>query len=136
MAFSGVARVDFVVAGTPGPEGPQAPVFFEAVAGYPFDGIQPHAAASADGSRMSWTTASHEGLAGWAVFREELLPDGRIARADPQIVPSSGESAESYRYAYLDPTVRPGTFYRYTVWAVTEEGLLAKAFSATLRASE
>ena len=29
---------------------------------------------------------------------------------------------------------RPGAFYRYTVWAVTSEGLLARAFAATLKA--
>ncbi len=30
----------------------------------------------------------------------------------------------------------PGTYYRYTVWAVTDEGLLARAFAVTLRAGE
>ena len=29
-----------------------------------------------------------------------------------------------------------GTYYRYTVWAVTDEGLLARAFAVTLRAGE
>ena len=41
-----------------------------------------------------------------------------------------------YIAAYLDPDAAPGTFYRYSVWAVTEDGLLARAFSATLRTAE
>ena len=43
---------------------------------------------------------------------------------------------EAFGYAYLDPAAGPGTFYRYTVWAVTEGGLLARAFSATVRTPE
>ena len=93
-------------------------------------------AAGPGSARISWTTASHEGLAGWAVFREEVLPDGRIARTGPQILPATDKAEESYRYAYLDPDAAPGTFYRYSVWAVTEDGLLARAFSATLRTAE
>ena len=137
LSSSGVARVDFVVAGSDATEtAPRAPVFFETVDAYPIEGLLAHAAASADGSRISWTTAAHDGLAGWAVIREEVRPDGQIARTDPQIVPASTQAEESFRYAYLDSTTRPGTFYRYSVWAVTEDGLLAKAFSATLRVPE
>ena len=88
------------------------------------------------GSQISWTTSSHEGLAGWAVFREEVQSDGRIARVGPQIVPSSTAASESFRYVYADAAVRPATFYRYTVWAVTEDGLLARAFAATFRTPE
>ncbi len=135
LALSGVARVDWVLVGSATP-GPPAPVFFESAAGYPFGGLQPHGVPSAEGARLWWTTSTHEGLAGWAVFREELLPDGRIARGGPEIVPASSDSSESFRYAYVDPGTRPGTYYRYTVWAVTGEGLLTRAFSATLRAPE
>ncbi len=135
MALTGVARIDFVVAGASSP-GPAAPAFFESVSAYPFADLAPHAAPSAEGSRLWWTTSSHADLAGWAVFREEVLPDGRIARTGPQIVPASTETPESFRYAYVDPETRSGTYYRYTVWAVTGEGLLAKAFSATLRTPE
>jgi hypothetical protein len=136
VALSGVARVDWIVAGSLSGTGPAAPVFFESVTGYPFEGLVARAAPNSMGSQICWTTASHESLAGWAVFREEVQTDGRIAHAGPQIVPASTEAAESFRYAYLDPATRPGTYYRYTVWAVTEDGLLAKAFSATLRTPE
>jgi hypothetical protein len=85
---------------------------------------------------VSWTTASHAGLAGWAVFREEVLSDGRIVRSGPELVPSSNSGEESFRYVYVDSDASPATFYRYTVWAVTEDGLLARAFSATLRSAE
>lgn len=135
VALAGVARVDFVVAGAAAP-GPAAPAFFESVASYPVADLVPHVVSSPEGSRVWWTTSSHENLAGWAVFREEVLPDGRIARTGPQIVPAATETPESFRYAYVDPATRPGTYYRYTVWAVTGEGLLAKAFSATLRTPE
>ena len=136
IALSGVARVDWIVAGGPSGPGPAAPVFFEAVAGYPFEGLVARASPSPTGSQIGWTTASHEGLAGWAVFREEVQSDGRIARSGPQIVPASAEAAESFRYAYVDPAAKAGTYYRYSVWAVTGEGLLAKAFSATLHTPE
>jgi hypothetical protein len=75
-------------------------------------------------------------LTGWAVFREEVLPDGRIARAGPEIIPSSRSAQETFAYAYLDPAATPATFYRYTIWAVTEDGLLSRAFSVTLRSAE
>ena len=69
---------------------------------------------------------------GWAIFREEVLADGRIARTGPEIVPSAESAAGSFRYQFVDASARrPGTYYRYTVWAVTGDGLLARAFSAT-----
>jgi hypothetical protein len=135
IALPGVARVDWVLAGSANP-GPSAPVFFESANGYPFAGLQPHAVPQPEGARLWWTTSSHEGLSGWAIFREEVLADGRIARVGPEIVPASNDASESFRYAYVDPTGRGGTFYRYSVWAVTGDGLLTKAFSATLRTPE
>ncbi len=135
LSLSGVERVDWVVAGS-APAGASAPVFFEAVDAYPVAGLDPHAAGSADGSRVWWTTEAHENLAGWVVFREEVQAEGSVERTGPQIVPASESAAESYRYVYVDPETRPGTFYRYTVWAVTGDGLLAKAFSATIQTPE
>jgi hypothetical protein len=70
------------------------------------------------------------------VFREEVLADGRVTRTGPEIVPSSERAETSYRYAYVDRATTPGTFYRYTVWAVTDEGLLARAFAVTLKTSD
>ncbi len=135
VPLSGVSRVDWVVAGAASPGSPSA-AFFEAVSGFPFAGLAGQASSSAEGSRLGWTTASHDGLAGWAIFREEVLSDGRIVRTGPQIVPASGEASNSFRYAYIDPDVHPATYYRYSVWAVTEDGLLAKAFSEILRSAE
>ncbi|MDQ2978922.1 MAG: hypothetical protein M3R62_06860, partial [Acidobacteriota bacterium] len=137
IPLSGVSRVDWVVAGVAG--GPpledlSAPV--QSLTSFPFGAISPQAAAGPGSPRISWTTSGHEGLAGWALFREEVLADGRIARTGPQMLPATAQADESYRYAYLDSEVSPGTFYRYSVWAVTEDGLLAKAFSATLHTAE
>jgi len=137
VPLSGVARVDFVVAGsTGGPPLFAAAAQVEPVASFPFAGLSAQAAASAGTLRVSWTTASHEALAGWAVFREQVLPDGRIERSEPEIVPSTSKGEESFRYVYVDPETTPATFYRYTIWAVTEDGLLARAFSATLHTAE
>jgi hypothetical protein len=135
VPLSGVSRVDWVVAGAASPGSPSA-AFFDAVSGFPFAGLAGQADSSAEGSRVGWTTASHDGLAGWAVFREEVLSDGRIVRTGPQIVPASAEASNSFRYVYIDPDVHPATYYRYSVWAVTEDGLLAKAFSEILRSAE
>ncbi|MGH9400429.1 MAG: hypothetical protein ACRD00_08660, partial [Thermoanaerobaculia bacterium] len=132
---SGVARVDWVVQGGTA-TAPAAPVFFEAAAEFPYAGLSAIADAAGDSARLMWTTASHESLAGWAVFREQLLPDGRIARTGPQIVPASSRGEESLRYAYIDSTAVAGAWYRYTVWAVTDDGLLARAFSTTLKAAD
>jgi hypothetical protein len=134
VPLAGVARVDFVVAGsTAGPPLSGAVALVEGVAAFPFAGLSAQALSGPGGPHVSWTTASHEGLAGWAVFREEVLPDGRIARSGPEIIPSSNKGDDSFRYVYVDSATAPGTYYRYTVWAVTEEGLLARAFSATLK---
>ncbi|HEX9148505.1 MAG TPA: hypothetical protein VF958_05010 [Thermoanaerobaculia bacterium] len=136
IPLGGVERVDWVVAGGFSGGTLRAPAAIEPAAAFPYSGLAAHAGADPDGSRVWWTTASHDGLAGWAVFREEVLPDGRIARTGPEIIPSSKSAAESFAYAYLDPTANPATYYRYTVWAVTEDGLLSRAFSVTLRSSD
>jgi hypothetical protein len=137
IPLSGVARVDWLVAGS-GSAGPASPlpVAVESLSGFPYSGLVAHASGGLDGPRVWWTTASHESLAGWAVFREEVQPDGRVARTGPEILPASDNGGESLRYMYLDPSSTPGTFYRYTVWAVTEDGTLARAFAATLRTAD
>ncbi|HEV8232796.1 MAG TPA: hypothetical protein VGQ75_10655 [Thermoanaerobaculia bacterium] len=136
IPLGGVARVDWVVAGGFPGGALRAPAAIESSATFPYSGLTAHAAAGPDGPRVAWTTASHEGLAGWVVFREEVLPDGRIARTGPEIIPSSRSAQESFAYAYLDPAANAGTFYRYTIWAVTEDGLLSRAFSVTLRSAD
>jgi hypothetical protein len=136
IPLAGVARVDFVIAGSAlGGGDLRAPVRVERGAG-PYSGLEAHASTASDGLRVWWTTSSHEGLFGWAVFREEVLADGRVARTGPEIVPSAERSETSYRYAYVDRATSTRTFYRYTVWAVTDEGLLARAFAVTLKTSD
>ena len=136
VPLGGVARLDWVVAGGFPGATVRAPVGFEQATAFPYGGLVAHAAAGANGARVVWNTTSHEGLAGWAIFREEVLSDGRIARTGPEILPSSDRAEESFAYVYLDPAASPGTFYRYTVWAVTKDGLLSRAFSVTLRTSD
>ena len=136
IPLSGVARVDWIVAGSPrGGLGIRAPAVCDGSGASAFTGLEARAAAP-DRPRLMWHTASHDGMWGWAVFREELRPDGRIARTGPEIVPSSERSEDSSGYVYVDSGASPGSFYRYTVWAVTDEGLLARAFAVTLRAGE
>ncbi len=137
IPLSGVARIDWLIAGgAGGGRGLAAPVYCDLSATVPFSGLEARAAAEADGPRLTWTTASHEALWGWAVFREEVLSDGRIARKGPEIVPSTEASSESFRYEFVDSASTPGTYYRYTVWAVTGEGVLARAFAATLKTAD
>jgi hypothetical protein len=136
IPLGGVARLDWIVTGRSSGGTLRAPVAIEPATAFPYSGLTAHAGAGPGGPHVSWTTASHEGLAGWAVFREEVLPDGRIAQTGPEIIPSSKSAAESFAYAYLDPAASPATYYRYTVWAVTEDGLLSRAFSVTLRSSD
>ncbi|MEO8431577.1 MAG: hypothetical protein ABI592_08715 [Acidobacteriota bacterium] len=137
VPLAGIARVDWVIAGTPGgPPLEAIPATVEAIAAFPAANVAAQAAAGPGGTRVWWTTSGHEGLAGWALFREEVQADGRIVRTGPQILPSTLQADDSFRYAYVDPDTSPGTFYRYSVWAVTDDGLLARAFSATLRTSD
>jgi hypothetical protein len=134
VPLSGVARIDWIVSGsTTGAPLGGAVATVDEISAFPFAGLSAQAVAGPGGPRIGWTTSAHESLVGWAVFREEVLPDGRIARTGPQILPSSNQASESFRYAYVDPDASAGTYYRYTIWAVTEDGLLARAFSATLR---
>jgi hypothetical protein len=137
IPLAGVARLDWLVAGSERGKTPvAAPASFEILSGFPYIGLVAHASAGEDGPRVWWTTASHQSLAGWAIFREEVLPDGRVARTGPEILPASDEGGEPLRYLFVDPAAASGTFYRYTVWAVTEEGTLARAFTATLRTAD
>ena len=135
IPLSGVARIDWLVAGNAdGARGVVAPVYGTLSAEIPFRQLEARAESGSDGARLIWTTASHEGMWGWVVFREEVRPDGRIARTGPEIVPSSENAEGSFRYQFVDSGTTPGVFYRYTVWAVTSEGVLARAFAASLKA--
>jgi hypothetical protein len=137
VPLSGVARLDFVVVGSAMRTAMvRAPASVERVVGRPYSGLAAQASAGPDQPRLTWTTTSHAGLRGWAVFREQVLSDGRVLRSGPEVVPSSVDSIETFRYVFVDESSDRGTFYRYTVWAVTDEGLLARAFAVTLRTQE
>ena len=137
IPLAGVARIDWLVAGSSGPAALAAmPVSFESLSGFPYSGLVAHASGGHEGPRVWWTTASHERLAGWAIFREEVQADGRIVRTGPEVLPASDHGGEPLQYMFVDPTSSPGTFYRYTVWAVTEDGTLARAFAATLSTAD
>lgn len=136
IPLGGVARLDWLVAGSGDGTASAAPAAVESLVGYPYSGLSAHASAGEDGPRVWWSTSSHQSLAGWAIFREEVLPDGRVARTGPEILPASDHGGESLRYLFVDPAASAGTYYRYTVWAVTEEGTLSRAFAATLRTAD
>lgn len=137
IPLSGVSRVDWVVAGTAvGPPLDEVIASVDAISGFPFASLAPQAVSGPGGTRISWTTSGHSGLAGWALFREEVQADGRVLRTGPHILPSTHQAEESFRYAFVDPDAAAGVFYRYSVWAVTDDGLLARAFSATLRTAD
>ena len=80
IPLSGVARIDFLVAGSDaGVREVKAPVEFVRESGSPFGRLEARAEASSFGPRLIWSTGSHAGLRGWAIFREEI---GR-GRPDP-----------------------------------------------------
>ncbi|MEP7131545.1 MAG: hypothetical protein ABI914_00170 [Acidobacteriota bacterium] len=137
LPLSGVSRIDWVVGGTAGgPPLEELSAAVEPVAAFPFSNLVAQATAGPGAPRISWTTSAHDRLVGWALFREEVSADGRIVRTGPQILPSTPQANDSFRYAFMDSDASAGTFYRYSVWAVTDEGLLARAFSATLRTAD
>ena len=78
IALSGVARVDWIVAGRPRRAGPPAPVFFEPVAGYPFDGLV--ARASAGPGRLAGLV--DDGLARGPGRLGDLPRGGPVRRPD------------------------------------------------------
>ncbi|MEP6802736.1 MAG: hypothetical protein ABJC07_12390 [Acidobacteriota bacterium] len=137
LPLSGVSRIDWIVGGTAGgPPLEELSAAVEPLAAFPFANLVAQASAGPGAPRISWTTSGHERLVGWALFREEVAADGRIVRTGPQILPSTLEADGSFRYAFMDSDAAAGTFYRYSVWAVTDDGLLARAFSATLRTAD
>jgi hypothetical protein len=78
IPLSGVVRIDFVVAGSEmGTNGVEAPVDCTRESS-PFWRLDARAEATSGGPRLIWTTASHEGLRGWAIFREEVSAVGSL----------------------------------------------------------
>ena len=136
LPASGVARVDWVVMGGEGGGAAlAAPSSVVREEDFPVSGLSAEARTeTGEGVALSWRTASHRDLSGWAILRSEVTEDGRVIRADPESLPAQTEDPNGASYDFVDTTAAPGHYYRYDVWAVTADGAMARAFRATLRA--
>jgi hypothetical protein len=136
LPASGVSRIDWVVLG--GENGAallSSPASVLREAEFPMTGLTAEARAEAgEGVALSWRTASHRDLSGWAILRSEVTEDGRVVRADPESLPAQVEDPNGASYDFVDTAAIPGHYYRYDVWAVTADGVLSRAFRVTLRA--
>jgi hypothetical protein len=83
---------------------------------------------------LSWQTASHRSLSGWAILRSEVTEDGRVIRTEPESLPSQENDSAGASYDFVDTSAVAGHYYRYDVWAVTSDGAMSRAFRTTLRA--
>jgi len=136
LPFSGVARIDWLVLG--GEEAGSAlaaPVEVVRESGFPLSGLAADARNEpGEGVVLSWTTASHRDLSGWAILRSELTPAGQVIRSAPESLPAQTEDHAGASYDFVDTAAIPGRFYRYDVWAVTSDGVMSRAFTTTLQA--
>jgi hypothetical protein len=136
LPAAGVSRIDWVVVGRDGASAPLAvPVTISADAAFPMTGLA--ATVRSDGGEgvvLSWQTASHRGLSGWAILRSEVTEDGRVIRTEPESLPSQENDPEAAAYGFVDTSAIAGHYYRYDVWAVTTDGAMSRAFRTTLRA--
>jgi hypothetical protein len=136
LPLSGVSRIDWIVAGSgEAASSLAAPVTTSMVAEYPVSGLAARAVAEpGEGVSLEWNAARQQNLSGWAVLRSELGDSGTVVRSAPQWLPSqAGEQTQSL-YSFVDATAAPGRYYRYDVWAVTDDGALSRSFQATIRA--
>jgi len=133
---AGVARIDWVVVGRNDSPAPLAvPVAVAPEAEFPMKGLSASARVEAgEGVVLSWQTASHRDLSGWAILRSEVTEDGRVVRSEPESLPAQENDREGAAYDFVDTSAVAGRFYRYDVWAVTSDGAMSRAFRTTLRA--
>ena len=136
LPLSGVSRIDWVVAGNgEAASGLAAPVTTAAMPDFPVSGLAARAdAIPGEGVSLTWNTARQQSLSGWAIFRAEVDDSGKIVKAAPQWLPSQAGELEQSLYSFVDSTAAAGRYYRYDVWAVTEDGALSRSFRATIRA--
>jgi len=135
LPTGGVSRVDWVVFGRDAAAPLAVPVEVALEADYPVAGLTAAARTEpGEGVVLSWATASHRGLAGWAILRTEVTSTGRVIRSAPESLPAQEEDHSGAGYDFVDTSALPGHFYRYDVWAVTQDGALSRAFRTTLRA--
>ncbi|HET9794666.1 MAG TPA: hypothetical protein VFS34_09405 [Thermoanaerobaculia bacterium] len=136
LPASGVSRIDWVVLGSE--EGGAllaSPASVLREEEFPMTGLSAEARTEpGEGVVLSWRTASHRDLSGWAILRSEVTEDGRVVRAEPESLPAQLDDPNGASYDFVDTSATPGRYYRYDVWAVTADGAMARAFRATLRA--
>ena len=133
---AGIARIDWVVVGRGESPAPLAvPVAVAAEPDFPVTGLSASARVEAgEGVVLSWQTASHRDLSGWAILRSEVTEEGRVIRSEPESLPAQESDRGGSSYDFVDTSAVSGHFYRYDVWAVTADGAMARAFRTTLRA--
>jgi hypothetical protein len=132
---AGVARIDWVVVGRAESPAPLAvPVAIAPEAEFPVTGLSASARVeSGEGVVLSWQTASHRDLSGWAILRSEVTEEGHVIRSEPESLPAQESDNEGAAYDFVDTSAVAGHFYRYDVWAVTADGAMSRAFRTTLR---
>lgn len=136
LPLSGVSRIDWIVSGRgEAPSSLAEPVSTSSLTDFPVSGLGARAVSEpGEGVSLEWQADRQQGLSGWAIFRTEIDLTGSVIRAQPQWLPSqSGEQSHAL-YSFVDSSVSPGRYYRYVVWAVTEDGALSRSFQATIRA--
>ncbi len=136
LPASGVSRIDWVVTGSEnGGALLSSPASVLRETEFPMAGLSAEARSEAgEGVALSWSTASHRDLSGWAILRSEVTEDGRVVQAEPESLPAQLEDPQGASYDFVDTSAIPGRYYRYDVWAVTADGALSRAFRVTLRA--
>lgn len=132
---AGVSRIDWVIVGRGEIPAPLAvPVPVTAEAEFPLTGLSAFARTEAgEGVVLSWQTASHRDLSGWAILRSEVTDEGRVIRSEPESLPAQESDRSAASYDFVDTTAVAGRYYRYDVWAVTADGAMSRAFRTTLR---
>ncbi len=136
LPLSGVSRIDWIVAGGDRAGSALAsPVPISPLENFPLSGLSARAVAEpGQGVSLEWSTARQLDVGGWAIFRAEVDESGRIAKSAPQWLPSSSGPQQHSLYSFVDSTAVPGRYYRYDVWAVTEDGALSRSFRETVQA--
>jgi hypothetical protein len=136
LPVAGVSRIDWVVVGRDGAPAPLAvPVTIAMDAAFPMTGLSATVRSEGgSGVVLSWQTASHRSLSGWAILRSEVTEDGRVIRTEPESLPSQENDSAGASYDFVDTSAVAGHYYRYDVWAVTSDGAMSRAFRTTLRA--
>lgn len=115
-----------------GSDGGEVTLRLRRVPGYP--ALLASASAEwADGAvHLAWRTSAHLDLLAWVVSRLREEPDGSLAFDGREVVPTTDASDDGSGFLLVDREARPGERYRYRVWALTVDGLLAEAFEAAV----